>query len=451
MNNMGYRARHTPTATPRGYDVRELAANLIAAVLVKGRALEIATESALDNPIGRSMEPRDRAMARLITATVLRRLGQIDAVIAAFLERPLPQKQGNLTSILRSATAQLLFLHAAPHAVINIAVEQVRRDNEARRFDKLANAVLRRISENGIAIIAAQDAVLLNIPDWIWTRWVKAYGADTARRIAESSLAQAGLDISAKSDVAHWAGKLAGTMLRTGTIRLEAPGRVDQLPGFVEGEWWVQDAAAALPPALLGDVNGMQIADLCAAPGGKTASLCARGAIVTAVDHSASRLARVGDNLKRLHFEANLVESDASTWQPGRLFDAVLLDVPCTATGTIRRHPDILRLKRPSDMSKLVGIQAKLLKNAVRLAKPGGLVVYCSCSLEPEEGVGQINRLLTECTTLARVPVNASELEGDPSWITSDGDLRTLPFHNFHERAELSGMDGFFAARLKLR
>lgn len=426
---MGYRARDTKAKLPQGYEVRALAANLIGSVLVKGRALDDAMAASLDDSLVRSMEVRDRAMARLITATVLRRLGQIDAVIAAFLEKPLPEKRGNLSAILQAAAAQLLFLGSAPHAVINVAVEQVSKDPAARRFDKLANAVLRRISEKGAAIVAAQDAVQLNIPAWIWLRWVKAYGEATARRIAESSLQQAPLDISVKTDPALWAKTLGGSVLPTGTVRIDASGRVDQMPGFADGAWWVQDAAAALPSRLLGDITGKRVADLCAAPGGKTAALAVKGAIVTAVDSSADRLARTAENLKRLNLKANLVAADVRTWRSNTLFDAVLLDVPCTATGTIRRHPDILRLKRPGDMAKLASVQATLVENAIHLVRPGGTIVYCSCSLEPEEGVMQINRLLAGRKALRRSPVSASEFGGDPSWVTVDGDLRTLPFH----------------------
>ena len=251
-----------------------------------------------------------------------------------------------------------------------------------------------------------------------------------------------------KDDSAGWGQRLGATVLPTGTLRLAAEGRIEDLPGYLEGGWWVQDAAAALPARLLGDVTGKRIADLCAAPGGKTASLAARGALVTAVDQSAERLSRLSANLARLHLNAEVVVADATTWTSSEPFDAVLLDAPCSATGTIRRHPDILRLKRASDMAKLVPLQARLLDHAVTLVKVGGTVVFCTCSLEPEEGVNQVARLLADNPNVRRDPISATEFGGDPLWISADGDLRTLPFHAPHARPELSGLDGFYAARL---
>ena len=423
MNEIADQGRRTTTGrTPQGYGARKLAVVLVAAVLRHGRAFDDAFAFTNDHADHQALDPRDRGMARMIASTVLRRQGQIDAVLATFLDKPLPEKRGDLSSILQTAAAQLLFMGAAPHAVINIAVELARNDPTSARFDKLTNAVLRRVAERGADLIAAQDATRLNMPDWIWTRWADAYGDDVARLIAAASLEQAPLDISVKSDAAGWAAKLGAEVLPTGTLRLAAEGRVEQLAGYDEGGWWVQDAAAAIPARLLGDVKGKRVADLCAAPGGKTLALAARGARVTA--------------------------ADVTTWVPPEPFDAVLLDVPCSSTGTIRRHPDILRLKRPADIAKLVPIQARMLDNAVRMVKPGGLVVFCTCSLEPEEGVRQIGALLRANRNLKRRPILALEFGGHSDWIGPEGDLRTLPFHLPGERPELSGMDGFFAARL---
>jgi 16S rRNA (cytosine967-C5)-methyltransferase len=433
---------------PLGFEARQLAVVLIAAVLRHGRALDDAIAFTDAQPDFQGLEPRDRGLARLIASTVLRRQGQIDAVLATFLERPLPEKRGDLTSILQAAVAQLLFLESPPHAVLNIAVSQARADQQAARFDKLTNAVLRRVAEQGAAIIKAQDATRLNIPDWMWSRWEAAYGEETARRIAEASLRQAPLDISVASDAAGWAGKLGAELLPTGTLRLAAEGRVDALPGYADGGWWVQDAAAAIPARLLGDVKGRRIADLCAAPGGKSAALAARGALVTAVDQSAERLQRVTANLARLRLSAEIVEADVTSWLPAEPFDAVLLDVPCSATGTIRRHPDILRLKRASDIGKLAPLQARMLDNALRMVKVGGLVVFCTCSLEPEEGARQISSLLQANRNVKRRPILAMEFGGDADWISPEGDLRTWPYHLPRATPELSGMDGFFAARL---
>ena len=449
---MGYNGMRGGVAAPKlpaGFQARQLAVMLVAAVLRDGRALDDAIVEAYGLAPFKALEPRDRALARLIAATVLRRQGQLEAVLSTFLDKPLPEKRGNLTPILLTAAAQLLFLDSAPHAVINIAVEQCRHDGGARRFGSLANAVLRRTSERGREIIAAQvDAARLNIPDWLWKSWASTYGEAVALQIAAASLVQAPLDISVKSDATGWGQRMSAVVLPTGTLRMVADGRIEDMPGYQDGGWWVQDAAAALPAKLLGDVAGKRVADLCAAPGGKTASLAARGAHVTAVDQSAERLARLTANLDRLHLTADVIKADVTSWTPPALFDAVLLDAPCSATGTIRRHPDILRLKRSTDISKIVPLQAQMLAHAVTLVKIGGMIVFCTCSLEPEEGVNHIAKLLTENPNLRREPISASEFGGDPAWITDDGDLRTLPFHLQSETVGLSGLDGFYAARL---
>lgn len=435
---------------PPGLAAREVAVQALAAVLERGRAFDDALDQALARA-GAALEGRDRGLARLIAATVLRRHGELAAVIGSFLERPLPEKRGRLTPILLSAAAQLLILDTPPHAAISIAVDQCRLDRFARRFDKLANAVLRRVAREGREVLAGLDAVALNIPAWLLARWRESYGEVTARRIAEASLVEAPLDLSVKADAAGWASRLGGVVLPTGSVRLAAHGRIEDLPGFAEGAWWVQDAAAALPARLLGDVAGRDVADLCAAPGGKTASLAAAGARVTAVDASGQRLQRLEANLARLGLAAEVIAADATSWQPGRLFDAVLLDAPCLATGTIRRHPDILHLKRATDVAGQAEGQARLLANAARLVKPGGTLVYCTCSLEPEEGVRQIEDFLASeaGAGFRRVPISASEIaSGGEDWLTPAGDLRTLPFHMALASPAMSGMDGFYAARL---
>jgi 16S rRNA (cytosine967-C5)-methyltransferase len=327
-------------------------------------------------------------------------------------------------------------------------VEQARKDHHARRYDRLVNALLRRVAREGAAVLASHDAVRLDIPAWLFERWVSSYGEVDAHQIAEASLTEAALDLSVKTDADAWAERLGGIVLPTGSVRLAAGGRVEDLDGYAEGAWWVQDAAAALPARLLGPVAGRSVADLCAAPGGKTAELAAAGAVVTAVDLKETRLARLVANLERLHLKADIVGADAATWEPGRTFDAVLLDAPCTATGTIRRHPDILRLKRPDDVAALAALQQRLLDNALRLVKVGGTLVYGTCSLEPEEGPRQIERLLACESRLARAPIAPGEAGVAADWITPEGDLRTLPFHLPSERKELAGLDGFYAARL---
>jgi len=441
-------AKGAQAGAPAGLDARAAAVRLIRAVLHERRSLDetLAREFAAS-----PLAARDRGLARLIAGTVLRRLGELEAVLKSYLEKPLPEtragRQGNLWFILLAGAAQLLFLATPPHAAVGLAVEQTRRDRCARRYDRLVNALLRRLAREGTSALQGHDSAKLNIPAWLFERWCKAYGEADARRIAEASLAEAPLDITVKTEPETWAKRLSGVVLPTGSVRLEAGGRIEDLAGYAEGAWWVQDAAAALPARLIGAGPGRTIADLCAAPGGKTAELAAAGAAVTAVDLSGARLARLRANLDRLRLAAELVEADAATWAPGCTFDAVLLDPPCTATGTIRRHPDILRLKRPEDVAVLAELQSRLLDNAVRLLKPGGTLVYCTCSLEPEEGVEQAARLLARTPQLERVPITPGEGGIAPGWLTPEGDLRTLPFHLPLERKELSGLDGFYAVR----
>ena len=436
------------SAAPPGLPAREAAVRLLTAVLGDRHSFDGAVAKEFRTS---TLEPRDRGLARLIAATVLRRLGELEAVLNSYLEKPLPKQKGALWPILLSGAAQLLFLETPPHAAVGLAVDQARRDRHAGRYDKLVNALLRRVSREGAAALRSHDAVALNVPAWILQRWINVYGDETARRIATASLNEAPLDITVKSSPGAWAERLGGKVLPTESVRLEAGGRIEDLPGYGDGAWWVQDTAASLPARLLGSVAGKSVADLCAAPGGKTAQLALAGADVTAVDLSGARLQRLRDNLARLNLKAQVVEADAGTWDPGRTFDALLLDVPCTSTGTIRRHPDILRLKRAEDVVALADVQSRLLDNAARLVAPGGVLVYCTCSLEPEEGVQQVERFLGSNPWFARAPIAAGEHGIDADWLTPEGDLRTLPYHLAAESAGLSGMDGFYAARLVRR
>jgi 16S rRNA (cytosine967-C5)-methyltransferase len=446
------RSKAKEKAAPAGLAARQLAVDLVAGVIVHGRPFERVLAEALAEPKFAALEARDRAFARAVTATVLRRQGELEHVISAFLERLPPRGEGRLWPILLTGAAQTVCLDVPAHAAVGLAVEIARRDRSAHRFAKLVNAVLRRVAERGRELLAAQDGVRLDIPDWLWQRWSAAYGADTARRIAEASLTEAALDITVKpggEGPATWAERLGGRVLSTGTVRLAAHGRIEELPGYADGAWWVQDAAALLVARAAGDVAGLAVADLCAAPGGKTAALAAAGARVTAVDVSAARLARLRDNLARLRLAAEVVEADAATWSPGHTFDVVVLDAPCTATGTIRRHPDILRLKRPHDVERMAELQGAMLANAAALVRPGGVLVYSTCSLEPEEGPLQVARFLAANSAFARAAIDPAEVGADPAWLTADGELRTLPFHCPQDPPALAGIDGFYVARLR--
>ena len=438
-----------PPALVPGLAAREVAVQVIAAVIGERRAFDEAWSRAESAPRCASMEPRDRAFARLIVATVLRRLGRLDSVLAGFLSKPLPAAEVRLRAILLSGLAQLLLIDTPPHAALSLAVDQCRLDHRTRRYDKLVNAILRRATREGAARMAEIGGDAIDVPAWLLARWQLTYGRELAAQIVATSLREAPIDLTVKSDAASWAARLGGQVLASGSVRLASGGRIEALSGYAEGAWWVQDAAAALPARLLGDVQGLSVADLCAAPGGKSAGLAALGARVTALDRSPDRLQRLAANLDRLGLSAQLVAADAATWKPEQLFDAVLLDAPCTATGTVRRHPDILRLRRQADVAALAETQRAILVNAANLVKPGGLLVYCTCSLEPEEGEHQIAAFLAGHGHFERQPIAPGEGSIEAGWITPAGDMRTLPCHLQLADPGLSGMDGFYAARLR--
>ena len=442
--------RSNSRPTPPGLAARELAHRLIAGVLIDRRPLERVLAEALEAPQAAAIEPRDRAFARMLAATVLRRQGELEHVLGAFLKRPLPRSSGRVWPILLAGAAQLLCLGTPPHAAVGLAVEATRREKGGTPFANLANAVLRRVAAEGNGLLVGQDATRLNIPAWLWRRWCDTYGDADARRIAEASLKEPALDISLKpgADAQTWADRLGGRLLPTGSVRLAAHGRIEDLPGYGEGAWWVQGAAAALVVRAAGDIAGRTVADLCAAPGGKTASLAAGGAHVTAVDVSEPRLGRLRENLRRLDLAAEVIAADVTRWAPGRTFDAVVLDAPCTATGTISRHPDILRLKQPADVGRMAELQRAMLDRAANLVRLGGVLVYATCSLEPEEGRAQADAFLEREPAFRRAPIAAQEIGADPAWIAA-GDLRTLPFHLNLEAAEQGGLDGFYVARLR--
>ncbi|MEZ5909260.1 MAG: RsmB/NOP family class I SAM-dependent RNA methyltransferase [Hyphomicrobiaceae bacterium] len=439
--------RQTPPLP--GLAARKLAAAAVSDVLDRHHSFDAAFQARAEALGQEALAERDRGFARLIAATVLRRHGVLAELLATYITKPLPRSRGMLDAILLTAAAQLLLLDTQPHAAISLAVTLAKSDPQARRFEGLTNAVLRRLATEGPARLAACELDWASLPGWLRARWRETYGDELARAIAAASLREAPLDLSVKADAAQWAERLGGIVLSTGTVRLAARGRIDQIDGYTEGAWWVQDAAAALPARLLGAVEGRSVLDLCAAPGGKTAQLAAAGAIVTAVDSDSGRLARVAANLTRLGLEAATVTADARTFTPGAseaLYDAVLVDAPCTATGTIRRHPDIPHLKRASDIAKLATLQAEILANAARLVRQGGRLVYCTCSLEPEECEAQIAGFLAQHSNFRPVPVDGARFGIPAECLTPVGHLRTLPCHFALDPPELSGIDGFFAA-----
>ena len=424
---------------------RSCALGLLGEVLDRRNPLDLALENYM--PL-RALAQRDRAFCRMLVATTIRRLGQIDDLIAKAEEKPSP-KNLLLQNILRMGVAQILFMDVPDHAAVDTSV----RLADAAGMDKqkgFVNALLRTITKVGKEWLARQDEARLNTPEWLLKIWISDYGLGEAANIARANLSEAPLDITIRDESSrnHWAATFKATQMGGGgSLRVIKGGAVHEMPGFDEGAWWVQDAAAAIPAMLFGDIKDKRVIDLCAAPGGKTMQMAARGAQVTAVDRSAQRLKRLEDNLARLRLTQNveIIAADATVWHPpGAAPEFILLDAPCTATGTIRRHPDVAHLKSPRDMESLGNVQAALLDNAFKILAPGGTLIYCTCSLQKAEGEAQILRLFETHENAYKKPITAAEVGGIAEAITPEGDLRILPFH----QAALGGMDGFFISRI---
>jgi 16S rRNA (cytosine967-C5)-methyltransferase len=432
--------RH-PTS-PRPASARRVALDLLSGALRRRRPLDEAFGA---HPALPQLAPRDRAFARTLAATTLRRLGQIDAALARCLERPLPTQGAAAQDALRLGACQLLFLGTPAHAAV--AETMALLPPSAGPYRGLVNAVLRRLAREGAAMLRDNPEIPTNTPAWLWRGWCATYGEATARAIAAQHLIEPPLDLTLKNgaEARLWAGRLGAESLPNGSLRLREAGAIEALPGFAEGAWWVQDAAAAFPARLLGDVAGRHVVDLCAAPGGKTLQLAAAGAGVTALDRSPERLKRVSRNLSRTGLAADCIAADAVEWRPREPADAVLLDAPCSATGTIRRHPDLPWIKRPEEIADLPALQRRLLEAAIAMTRPGGLVVYAVCSLEPAEGEELVASCLADGAPVERAPIHAAEIGAPPEAVTTSGELRTLPCH----WADKGGMDGFYAVKLR--
>ncbi len=429
------------TARSPGLDARAAAAAVLDAVLTSRRPLDGAL--AASAPLA-ALEDRDRAFAHTLVATTLRRLGQIDGAIARLLERPPRGRAESVINALRLGLCQLLFLGTPAHAAVDTAV-RLAVARGGRPYGPLANAVLRRAQREAATLLGAVDPARANTPDWLWDGWAAAYGAETTRRIAEAHMAEPPLDFSVVAWPDIWAPRLEGRVLATDTVRRDAGGRVADLPGYDDGAWWVQDMAASLPARLLGPVAGRTVIDLGAAPGGKTAQLAAAGARVIAVERQAARRDRLAANLARLGLAAELVTADVLQWRPPAAAPLVLLDAPCSATGTIRRHPDVPWTKRPEDVRRLSAVQDRMLDAAADMVAAGGRLVYAVCSLQPEEGPQRVDRFLAAMPEFRREPLTPADVCGLAESITPEGDLRTLPCHG----PDPGGMDGFYAARLR--
>lgn len=422
---------------------RKAALTLLDGVLRKHRSVDDAFDG-----LTAHLEGRDRAFVRLLVATTLRRFGQIDGVLKEFIAKKPAEP---VTDILRLGAAQLLFLGTPPHAAVATSVTLAKQGYGAA--SGFVNAILRRVAEKGAAIVAGQDAARLNTPGFLWTSWAKAFGEERARAIAGAHLQEAPLDLTLKdpATAAQFAADLKAEVLPTGSLRVAQGGRVQELKGFADGAWWVQDAAAALPARILmralrdaaGD-GARTVIDLCAAPGGKTAQLANAGHRVTAVDIAPARLDVLRENLARLGLTADVVAADALAWRPAQLADAVLLDAPCSATGTIRRHPDLPILKTAINLKAFADAQGKLLAAAAAMVRPGGFILYSVCSLQPEERRAVVDAALAADPTLAHIPI-PKDAVGDDQLIDSSGDLGTFPF----QWPGRGGLDGFYGALLR--
>jgi 16S rRNA (cytosine967-C5)-methyltransferase len=445
------RARLAPAPEVPGLAARRVAADIIDGVLRRKLPLDAQLNGKGAHPGLATLADRDRALTRRLIATVLRRLGTLRHMLGQCLDRGFPADAPRIETILLLGGAQILWLDVPDHAAVDLAVRLSQADRHAARYVGLVNAVLRRLTRDGRAMLADADETQLNTPAWLLARWTKAYGPARARDIAAANTHEPALDLTVKADADKWAARLHGRVLATGSVRTVAHGSISMLPGFSEGAWWVQDAAAALPARLFGDLYGCRAIDLCAAPGGKTAQLAHAGATVTAIDRSAPRLQRLADNLTRLGLSAQTIAGDVlqlDDQQIGGPFDAVLLDAPCSSTGTIRRHPDVPLLKSPADIETLASLQQRLLDRAVELTRPGGTLIYCVCSLEPEEGEEQVAALLARDARVTLQPIAAAEVAGYSEFLTSTGEMRTLPCHLPDADSRWSGLDGFYCARL---
>ncbi|HTC84304.1 MAG TPA: transcription antitermination factor NusB [Rhizomicrobium sp.] len=421
--------------TDTGLPARRAALAILSGVLQKRRPLD----AGLDQLAG--LAARDAGFARALVSQTLRHMGALDAVLRKFVAKPLaPHKAGAASEILLLGTCELLILKVAPHAAVDAANELAAKDSKAVHFKPLINAVLRKIAQQGEAVLSGLDRERLSTPDWLWSRWMAQYDAGTARLIARAHQNEAPIDIVLRSPDAAFppSGALFGSVRR-----LSDPGRIEELEGFADGGWWVQDAAASIPATLLGDVAGKRVIDLCAAPGGKTMQLAAAGAKVTAVEIDAARAGRLRENLARTKLSAEIAQADARDYD-GKA-PLVLIDAPCTATGTIRRHPDLPWIKGAADVTASAAAAYEILESGAAMVEPGGMLVFAVCSLEREEGEEQIAAFLEAHAEFSRAPITADELFGQSEWITRDGDLRTLPCH----LGDKGGMDGFYAARLR--
>ncbi len=424
---------------------RQVALDILDAVLMR----KIALDQALDDHEGfLSLPSRDRAFVRMLTSTALRRLGQIDDIIRRSEDKPgSAARTPVLMNILRLGVTQILFMNVPDHAAVDTSVRLI-AGAEMEHQKGFVNGLLRHVTREGESMIKAQDEGRINTPEWLLKIWIEDYGLKGAAQIMSANLKEAPLDITVKDSdtLERWADVLRAEIFPTGSLRRLEGGSIFDLEGYDDGHWWIQDAAASLPATLFGNIEGKTVIDLCAAPGGKSAQLAAMGANVIALDRSAQRLRKMETNLERLRLrdKIEMIAADAAVWQPKVSADYILLDAPCSATGTMRRHPDLQHLKSPRDIESLKNVQSRLLANAFSMLEPGGILIYCTCSLQKSEGEDQVNNLLRQQKSAFKLGIAAGEVGDIKEIVTEHGDVRILPFH----QGEAGGMDGFFISRI---
>ncbi len=426
---------------------RRAALQIVSTVLDKQQPLDQTLEQS--QAFNELPEARDRAFTRMIATTTIRRLGQIDALIRKASSNPAREISPPLLKhILRIGVTQLVFMEVPDYAAVNTSVD-LTDENKLSKTKGFTNAVLRKIAREGRDWTSRQDIPRLNTPEWMLQKWIEDYGLKTAIEIGQANMEESPLDMTIKNpdDVAYWQSHLQAELLPTGSLRVPKSGRIEEITGYDSGAWWVQDAVAALPAKLFGNIEGKTVADLCAAPGGKTAQLASLGAHVIALDRSARRLIRFRENIERLGLQDKVETeaADAAVWRPKELLDAILLDAPCTASGTLRKSPDVAWIKDKADLKSLVDLQKRLLENAATMLNENGILIYCTCSLFKDEGENQIQNFLENNKDFSRVPITPPEIGGFSDAITSTGDVRIFPY----QMAELGGMDGFYISRLR--
>ena len=445
---MGLNEDRLPEDEAAGLPARRFAFSLVSRVLDQRVTLDEASQALAK--VSERMEQRDSAFGRAIAYAALRHKGSLEVLLARFVEKPLPAHGLAATRVLLCGAAELMILEGKAHAAVDGANRLAVATREAKPFKPLINAVLRRLAREGGEIYAALDRGSWDTPDWLWQRWVAAYGLEAAKGIATAHGSPAPLDLTIREPHlrAYWREMLEGQSVGAGTLRLGKTALVEALAGFDEGAWWVQDAAAAIPAqvllSLIGEAAGKTLIDLCAAPGGKTMQLAASGAEVIAVDTSSPRLRRVTDNLGRTQLKARLVAADARTWRPEQPVDGILLDAPCSATGTIRRHPELPWIRDAGSITRNAAVAADLMDAAWEMLSQGGVLTFAVCSLEPEEGEAQIAAFRARHEDAAVEPLAAEAFSLPVEARVEDG-LRILP----SMMAAQGGMDGFFVAALR--